>query len=274
MIRHTGALPAVLGIALAILSVGATSPPKDDGFLDEAEFDVVPALQPAPRAGDPRYESDRRIFRATRRLAGTARWAMAVNDADESVPSMVRDFSCALGVTLTPRNAPKLAALVVRAGHDTAAQTRQAKMLFRRNRPFMQDRGPVCQPIAALYDPAIGRTSYDYPSGHTTWGWTWALVLSAVAPDRATAILARGRAYGDSRYICGAHNESAVEAGMQSASATMAVVATKPAYRNALAEAGQEIAALRRNSASPPAGQCQAEAAMVRTTTPVLRRPR
>lgn len=42
MIRHTGALPAVLGIALAILSVGATSPPKDDGFLDEAEFDVVP----------------------------------------------------------------------------------------------------------------------------------------------------------------------------------------------------------------------------------------
>jgi acid phosphatase (class A) len=104
--------------------------------------------------------------------------------------------------------------------------------------------------------------SYDYPSGHTTLGWTWALILTSIAPDRAQQILERGRAYGDSRFVCGAHNESAVEAGMQSASATMALVSTKPAYQTDLASARAEISALRASNPSRPEA-CDAEAALI-----------
>ena len=37
----------------------------------------------------------------------------------------------------------------------------------------------------------------SYPSGHTSIGWAWALILSEIAPDRADAIQARGRNYGE-----------------------------------------------------------------------------
>ena len=71
-----------------------------------------------------------------------------------------------------------------------------------------------------------------------------------------------GRAYGDSRFVCGAHNESAVEAGMVSASTTMALVATKPAYQADLAVARAELSALRTRGPAPQG--CEAEAALLR----------
>lgn len=241
---------------------GAAAAEQRLGFLAPGEFDVSAVLEPAPRKGDPRFETDRKIFKATRKLAGTPRWALATNDANYAVPALLDDFSCSVGVRLTPENAPKLVALVERASIDTGSQTGHAKERFQRQRPFTYDKGPVCQPTDELFDRRAGRMSYDYPSGHTTWGWTWALVLTAAVPDRAQQILERGRAYGDSRFVCGAHNESAVEAGMQSASATMAVVSTKPAYQAALRDVRAELAQLRATASTPIAG-CDAERALV-----------
>ena len=252
---------AVVAALLLAGAAGDAAVPADGGYLASGEFDVTSVLEPAPRPGDPRYDADRKIFRATRRLAGSARWDLATKDADTGVPALLRDFSCAVGVDLTPENAPKLVAVVRRAGLDTAGQTRTAKEAYRRARPFTIDKGPICQPSSELYDKKAGRMSYDYPSGHTTWGWTWALVLSSVAPERAQQVLERGRAYGDSRFVCGAHNESAVEAGMLSASSTMILVATKAAYQRDLAEARDELAMLR--ASAPPAGNCAAETALL-----------
>ncbi|MGV3481069.1 MAG: acid phosphatase [Sphingobium sp.] len=252
---------AVAAMLTTIGAAGSASDTGHGGYLTPGEFDVTSVIEPAPRRGDPRYDSDRRIFRATRRLEGSPRWDLATRDADTGVPALLRDFSCAVGVELTAENAPALVAVVRRAGVDTSGQTRIAKESYRRGRPFTIDKGAICQPRSELYDKKAARMSYDYPSGHTTWGWTWALILSSIAPDRAQRILERGRAYGDSRFVCGAHNESAVEAGMLSASSTMALVATKPAYQNDLAAARAELAALRRSA--PPAQHCAIEAALL-----------
>ena len=238
-------------LAIAVVGGAAGSADRAKGYLDPGEFDVTHVLEPAPRPGDPRYDADRKIFRATRALAGSPRWVLATADVETGAPAMLRDFSCAAGVALTPDNAPKLVALVQRAGADTGAQTAHAKDVYQRLRPFQIDRGPICQPQSELFDQKVGRISYDYPSGHTTWGWTWALILAGLAPDRAQAILERGRVYGDSRFICGAHNESAVEGGFLSASATMAVVATKPAYQSDRAAAKAELDALRAHGPAP-----------------------
>jgi len=252
-------LHAAAALLLPFMLLAAVPPTEDQaGFLDPAEFDVVRILEPAPVKGDPRYEADRRIFRATRKLRGTPRWQLAIDDGDLSVPALMKDFSCAVGVELTVGNAPGLARLVRKASIDTDVRTVRAKQTFRRARPFTIDRGPVCRPTSELFDTADGRMSYDYPSGHTTRGWTWAFVLTAAVPERAQAILERGRAYGESRFVCGAHNESAVEAGMRSAAATMAVVSTKPGYQAALANVRRELAALRAGTA-PPAQGCLAE---------------
>lgn len=250
-----------LGLA-AMLALTPAASQTREGFLAPGEFDVTSVLEPAPRRGDPRFDADRRIFRDTRKLVGTPRWQLATNDVDYGAPAMMRNFSCAAGVTLTPERAPKLLALVQRAGIDTGGQTSHAKDVFQRERPFTYDRGPTCQAKEDLLDRRRNRTSFDYPSGHTTWGWTWALVLTAALPDRAQFILQRGRAYGDSRFVCGVHNESAVEAGFLSASATMALVSTKPAYQAALAEVRAELATLRAAGAAPEA-TCATERALV-----------
>ena len=254
---------SVIGVAAAAgVTVAALAAEHRQGYLAPGEFDVTHVLEPAPRPGDPRYTTDRKIFRATRQLKDTPRWQMATNDADTSVAALMRDYSCAVGVELTPGNAPALAKVVSRAGADTGHETGMAKAYYKRERPFVIDNGPICQPASELFDEKAGRMSYDYPSGHTTWGWTWALILTALAPDRAQQILERGRAYGDSRFICGAHNESAVEGGLQSASATMALVETKPAYQVDLAAAKAELDHLRAGGAPKPQG-CAAEANLI-----------
>jgi len=249
-------------LAVLIVSGGvAASTGWPKGYLTSGEFDVTTVLEPAPRPGDPRYQTDRAIFRDTRRFVGTPRYALATADAVTGIPALMHDYSCAVGVNLTPENAPKLAHLMQRATADTGGETNKAKEFYQRQRPFMIDKGQICQPQSELYDQKNHRMSYDYPSGHTTNGWTWALVLSSIAPDRAQAILERGRAYGDSRFLCGAHNESAVEAGMLSASATMALVQTKPEYEADRADAKAELDALR--VSGPKSTGCDAETALI-----------
>ena len=54
-----------------------------------------------------------------------------------------------------------------------------------------------------------------------------------------------------------------VEAGMLSASATLAVVATKPEFQSDLAAAREELAALRGAPAAPRPSGCEAEAALL-----------
>lgn len=254
MVRSRAWLSCAL-LPAAWLITGASAQDRA-GFLTPGTFDVTRVIEPAPRRGDPRDQADRRTFRATRALRGTPRWQLAASDVETSPAAMMRKFSCAAGIELTPQNAPKLADLVRRASLDTVGQTSAAKDRFARARPFTIDRGPICQPISALRDRRTGRISYDYPSGHTTLGWTWALVLTAALPDRGQDILARGRAYGESRMICGAHNRSAVEAGLQSATATMAVVATTPAYQAALAAVRDELSGLQRAGSAPSAKAC------------------
>lgn len=204
-------------------------------FLPAAGFDVVPVLQPAPVPGDIRYDADREIFRRTRALKDTPRWAVATSDVSEKPADMMKDFSCAAGVELSPDRQPRLAILIEAASADTARVNNAAKNHFRRARPFTIDPGPICQPAKDVLN------SFDYPSGHTTRGWTWALILAQVLPEQASAILARGRAYGESRIVCGVHNASAVEAGRLSAGATMTVIERNASFQRDLRAVAREV---------------------------------
>lgn len=243
-----------LGAALLATGLGAEKP---HGYLADGAFDILQVLPPAPVKGDARYRADRTIFKQTRAMIGTPRYALATADAVYEQPALMADFSCAVGVVLTPQDAPRTKALVDRALLDTEGQTVRAKNFYKRKRPFLIDKGDICEPKQEL------AKSYDYPSGHTTLGWTWALILSDLLPDRATQILARGRAYGDSRFICGAHNESAVEGGKLSAGSTMAVVRTTAPYQADAAGARAELRALAADPLVPRPTGCDAEAKLV-----------
>ncbi|PKU26350.1 phosphatidic acid phosphatase [Telmatospirillum siberiense] len=227
------------------------------GYLSPDGVDIVKILPPAPAKGDARYEADRAIFKTTRSFAGSPRWALATNDVKLSTSDMLRDFSCAAGVALTPETVPHLVQVAERAGVDTARSAGVAKDYFKRLRPYRIDEGEICQPAAELGD------SYDYPSGHTTRGWTWAELLAELLPDQASAILARGRAFGESRIVCGVHNASAVEAGRLTAAAALAAVHASPEFQADLTAAKEELAALRADAKAARPRDCAAESSLV-----------
>jgi acid phosphatase (class A) len=216
---------------------------------------VVP---PAPIPQEARGVADREIFKLTRALQGTPRWTMAVSDLAGDPASMMRGFSCATRINLTPGNAPRTAALLEKASRDSAREAGELKAFYKKKRPFLLDSGEICEPRSDEL-----AMSYDYPSGTATKGWTWGLILAEILHERAAPILARGRAYGESRVVCGAHNMSAVEAGRTVADATMAVVRTEQGYADAVVAARAELIALQRTAVAPSAQLCSAEEALV-----------
>ena len=251
------ALPASESAAAADPTVARAAGPRFPGYVKTDAIDIVKVLPPAPVEGDTRYETDRLVFKETRTWEGSARWQMASDDAALAPPDLLRDFSCSVDVALTPGNAPMIMRVAQRAARDAGRQMTIAKDHFQRKRPFWIDKGDICRPRLELGD------TYDYPSGHSTAGWSWALVLAQVAPDRATQIFARGRSIGESRVVCGVHNASAVEGGRYTADAVMTLVAATPEYHVDLDSARAELAELRKTAAKPDPASCATEAALV-----------
>lgn len=223
-------------LAVACLAASAVQAQTPERFLSGPGVDLSRVLPAPPVRGSPADQADRDAFASTRSLVGSSRWTLATADADESVPYMLQSFSQAAGRPLSLANTPRLAALLVRMRPDLAAAATPAKDHFQRKRPFLVDDGPICQPRGVL------EGSYDYPSGHTTWGTAVALVLAELIPDRASPILARGREYGESRIVCGAHNASAVAAGRFAAAAVVARLHGQATFRAALDAARDELA--------------------------------
>ena len=73
--------------------------------------------------------------------------------------------------------------------------------------------------------------SGSYPSGHTAIGWAWALVLCEIAPEQTEAILARGRAFGESRMVCNVHWQSDVIEGRFMGASVVARLHAEPQFR-------------------------------------------
>jgi acid phosphatase (class A) len=244
-------------LLLIAAAAGATAATQYKGYLD-GTVDFTTIVPDAPQKGDVRYEADRKVFRATRAMLNTPRGKLATDDVPSSVTDVMKDFSCAAGVKLSPETTPATYRLLANANADTSRANNLAKDHWQRLRPFLIDRGPICDSKEEL------AKSYDYPSGHSTRGWTFGLVLSDAEPDRATPIQVRARSYGESRIVCGAHNMSAVEAGRLGATITMQSVRQSAAYQADLEAARAELRAARANPAlAPDAGSCSAEAGLV-----------
>ena len=258
---HLLAMAAVLGLLFAAPAPADPDKPKPaaapSGYLiPEQRPEVSAILGPPPAAGSGTKTGDVATYQATRALEGTPRWSLAQKDAVYGPAPMMAAFSCALGVSLTPDTAPVLFHLLSRVVSDSDESERVAKKAYQRPRPFVENGGNIC---VAPEDWL--KKSYSYPSGHSTFGWTTALIMAEIAPDRGAAVLARGRAYGESRVVCGVHYESDVQSGRLAASAVFDVLQSSPEFRADLDLAKAELAKLRAAAAGGlDAGECKIEA--------------
>lgn len=222
---------------------GAAPAKARAGYLTPDQMpDVLRIVPPAPERASSRFESDMAIFRATRSLEGSPRWSMAQADDNVSLAGMLKAYSCSLGVLLTREAAPLTTALITRANGDAGRAANVLKNYYQHPRPFQVEDAKVC--LSDQSKTSLQRVP-DYVSGHAAAAWEAGLVLAALAPDAATAILARARAFGESRVVCGVHNASAVSGAWLSSTAVFAVQMASPEFQADLAAARKELADLR-----------------------------
>lgn len=233
-------------------SVGADTirpdKPAHKPYLSDALApDTVQILAPPPPSHSTLEAADRTAFNATRALKGSSRWELAASDVAEGASAILDTFACVLGTRIDRTRVPAVINLLERARLDIARATRGPKLHYRRLRPFVGNDAQICvQRTQALAD------SFSYPSGHASQGWAYALIMAALVPEKATPILARGRAYGDSRVICGVHWLSDVSAGRMSGSATVAALLGDAGFRTDLEKARSEMGTVLSGLGNPP----------------------
>ena len=222
-------------------------------------------LPPAPTAASATQARDDVAAAAARQLEGSARWILATKDADLSFPNAADDFSCSVGIKISPETTPHLYTLLRRSLTDAGLSTYPTKTLYQRTRPFVAEGGAICTPG----DADALRKDGSYPSGHSAIGWAWALILAQIAPDRQDAILARGRSFMESRVVCNVHWLSDTEAGAMMGSTIAARLQDEPEFRADLEAARSEIASARA-SGQLPTRDCAAEAAALASVPLIL----
>jgi len=251
-------LASVAGCVQQPREVPEIMPGYLQGYLPEAErLDSRIFVPPAPEAGSPLAALDAAWSERMLTLRGTPRWELATRDAELHFPEAASTFACALGIAVSEAQTPDLYRLLRRTLTDLGLSTYPSKNAYQRTRPFAVNGAPTCTPDMEE------RLSHDgsYPSGHTAIGWGWALILSDLAPDRAEALLARGRSFGESRNVCNVHWYSDVVAGRLVGAAAVAVLQDNETFRADMKAARRNIDDARAAGLAP-VGDCDAEASV------------
>lgn len=233
------------------------------GYLDKDLPDSLLLLPPPPATDSAAFQNDQAVSRASQKLRDTPRYTQATKDADLSFPQAASTFACALNMPITQQDTPRLYLLLRRTLTDAGLATYSAKNHYSHIRPFVYFKEPTCTPA----DEEGLRKDGSYPSGHTSVGWAWALVLSELAPDRTNQLLARGRSFGESRMVCNAHWQSDILEGRAVAAGTVARLHSNVTFQADMAAARAEIDA-QRLKGSKPDGDCTAEAAALAIKIP------
>ena len=162
---------------------------------------------------------------------------IAIRDAVYSLECIAQEFSEPFGLTISEENTPEIWKLLRDAKATCENISGFPKYYYKRKRPFVRFQEPTATP---QFEPEL-RRNFSYPSGHTILGWTSALLLTEINPERADTILARGMMYGESRVIVGAHWQSDVDAGRLAAAAAYARMHTSDRFLEQMRRARQEF---------------------------------
>ena len=189
-------------------------------LLDSMQMPNAVYFLPAPPdTASAAFQYDKAQYRwGKEQRKDSTRLAIAVNDAIWSIDNICKIYSGVLGFEISEQNAPAIYRMLTLGLLTTDQAGKLPKNHYMRTRPYVYYGEPTIYPS----DEAWLRTNGSYPSGHTILGWSAALLLTEMAPDKADTIMARGYMYGQSRVIAGYHWQSDVDAARLVASAAVA----------------------------------------------------
>ena len=153
-----------------------------------------------------------------------------------------------IGFNLSYETTPEILLLCERAVTDAMKGNTTVKKKFQRIRPFATFHDPSLKPET---DDEEAKT-FSYPSGHSTRGYMFALVLCTVMPEKTSEIMDRAQYYAYNRVICGHHWKSDTDASLLLCSALFANVVATEAFQQQLQKARAEYQNLKSGAANVP----------------------
>ena len=167
----------------------------------------------------------------------------AITNAEKRVS--VFTFTPVVGDFFQTNRFPKAERFFHRVLLDSVLVVDTGKDYWERPRPYVVDTN--------LVDGPPEKFSGSYPSGHSTLGTVFSLILCEIFPEKAEAILAKGREIGWHRVILGKHYPTDIYAGRVLGQRIVQEMQKNRQFRHDLREARNEIRSwLRRNQ---PPGQ-------------------
>lgn len=228
---------AIVGLFAAAAWVPRTDAfAQSSGYLAGREVDFRTILGPPP-AVDSRWDrADQELVEAYQNV-DASRFESAKLDEEQLYPR----FAKAFGRPIDPKRSPVLVALLDRALLDVDATAAAAKDHFHRPRPYQRlQLNRVCNRGDAPKPEEHAMHGSSYPSGHSVHGWTVAMILSRIDPDRASSLTQRAEEYEESRLICGMHFPTDIEAGQVVAAAVVSRLDSSSEFQADLARARKE----------------------------------
>lgn len=249
-------------MAMAIVTVSSVWAQFPDGYLtNETRPDAIAWLPEPPKLTGADFTYDFYYYQWGRELRETGVGELALYD--ESAP-LEDVFGPALGLEMSSTTTPEIMLLVERAVSDAHAANKKVKNVIKRTRPFAQFKEPSLKPEEDEEEAG----TYSYPSGHSSRGWMYALILATVAPEHAEMLFYRARIYALNRVICGHHWKTDTDASLMLAAGIFATIVSTDEYQAQLKKAREEYARLKGvQTAVPEATVVQHPAAQARAYT-------
>ncbi len=208
-------------ILAAATGVQAQEAPKPTAhFLSAVELDASRILPPPPAAGSPAAGAELAEVRAV--IAARTPQSLAHAKSDDAIKD-ASIFADAMGAGFDLKALPATAKLMAEVRVEEKAAADAAKAVFKRQRPWIVD-----DKLESCSREDAPLTSY--PSGHSTMGFSMAVVLADIAPSHAPALLARAKDYAESRMVCGMHFRSDIVAGQVLGTSVALELLRNPAF--------------------------------------------
>lgn len=230
------------GLAMQAQTDSVKQREKWPSFLtSETMPDGTIYLPAPPEFGSQEFVGDIVNYHKGKALRDTPRGKQAHFEAGMDVETLFTVFSTPMAVELKATELPELAYLMERIIADASTSTRLAKRRYNRTRPFLYFNEGTLIP-----EEEASHHTPSYPSSHSATGWTVALVLMELCPERAEQILKAGYEYGQSRVIAGYHYQSDVDVARLAASACVARLHADEGFQKQLVKVKKELEKLKK----------------------------
>ena len=198
------------------------------GYLPAGKLDPVELLAAPPEADSPEQATDLAAVQAAFKNRTKAEEALAKSEKEVTFYT----FAAVIGPVLDVEKLPKTTALFEKVAKDNKQAVGAGKDHWKRPRPYEID-------TSLLHGDK--EPSPSYPSGHSTHGTVYALLLAELFPEKRDEILKYGREIGWRRVVTGKHFPTDIYAGRVLGQAIVRQLHANPEFEHDLAAVKAEI---------------------------------